>query len=182
MTNGIIKPKHWKGVQMGISIPSHPASRQPRPLVTSVKWHPPEGPWIKVNTDGAYTGAPDRAGGGEVVRDWSGKLLAAFSTPLDAHSALEAKLMAAHHGLELARVHEQPIWIEMDSEQAAKLLNGFTWGPAHLRRVMARIFLFKHRYTMRASYIPREENQEADLLAKMGLGQQCFLRFSTQDP
>ncbi|XP_042043634.1 uncharacterized protein LOC121789204 [Salvia splendens] len=118
--------------------------------------------------------------GGGVVRDWTGKLLAAFSTPLDAHSALEAELMVAHCGLELANELAQLIWMETDAEQVAKLLNGKTWGPAHVRRVMARLFLFKQQHIIRVSSIPREGNQAADMLAKMGLDQQSYLCYSAQ--
>ncbi|XP_042059512.1 uncharacterized protein LOC121804026 [Salvia splendens] len=64
MANGSIKPKHWHRVKLGMSIPYQAITRGPRPLVMPVKWHPPEGTWIKVNTDGAYMVTQDKSGGG----------------------------------------------------------------------------------------------------------------------
>ncbi|XP_042059495.1 uncharacterized protein LOC121804003 [Salvia splendens] len=134
MTNGHIKPKHWNGVKLGMSPPNHPETRGPRPLVMPVKWHPPERTWIKLNTDGAFFEATNKGGGGGLVRDHNGKLLAAFATPLVVQSALEAELMAIHYGLEVAKVFNLPIWIESDAEQAIKLLNDLgpgTSSPRH---------------------------------------------------
>ncbi|XP_042029875.1 uncharacterized protein LOC121776773 [Salvia splendens] len=181
MANGHIKPKHWKGVKIGMSLPNHPETRGPRPLVMPVKWHPPERTWIKLNTDGAFSEATNMGGGGGLVRDHNGKLLVAFATPLAAHSALEAELMAIHHGLEVAKGFNLPIWVEADAEQAIKLLNGSAWGPAQVRRVMARLHGFKRRHTVRATFIPREGNKAADLLAKMGVEQDYFQQMSSQN-
>ncbi|XP_042023111.1 uncharacterized protein LOC121770446 [Salvia splendens] len=181
MANGHIKPKHWKGVKIGMSLPNHPETRGPRPLVMPVKWHPPERTWIKLNTDGAFSEATNMGGGGGLVRDHNGKLLVAFATPLAAHSALEAELMAIHHGLEVAKGFNLPIWVEADAEQAIKLLNGSAWGPAQVRRVMARLHGFKRRHTVRATFIPREGNKAADLLAKMGAEQDHFQQMSSQN-
>ncbi|XP_042059511.1 uncharacterized protein LOC121804024 [Salvia splendens] len=118
---------------------------------------------------------------GGLVRDHDRKLLAAFSTPLVAQSALEAELMAIHHGLEVAKAFNQPIWIESDAEQAIKLLNGTTWGPAQVRRVMARLHGFKRRHIFRSTFIHREGNKAADMLAKMGVEQDTFQHMSPQN-
>ncbi|XP_042041284.1 uncharacterized protein LOC121786722 [Salvia splendens] len=63
MANGIYKMKHWKGVRLKITIPSHAEPRRTRPLALAIKWYPPDDPWIKLNTDGAYMEASDKAGG-----------------------------------------------------------------------------------------------------------------------
>ncbi|XP_042041287.1 uncharacterized protein LOC121786724 [Salvia splendens] len=181
MTNGHIKPKHWKGVKLGMSPPNHPETRGPRPLDMPVKWHPPERTWIKLNTDGAFFEATNKGGGGGLVRDHNGKLLAAFATPLVVQSALEAKLMAIHYGLEVAKAFNLPIWIESDAEQAIKLLNGTNWGPAQVRRVMALLHGFKRGHLFRATFIHREGNKAADSLAKMGVEQDNFQQMSPQN-
>ncbi|XP_042005788.1 uncharacterized protein LOC121754512 [Salvia splendens] len=139
MSIGTIKPKHWRGMLLKMDVPSQVESRRPRPLAMQAKWHPPDQPWIKINTDGAISLVTGKAGGGGVVREDIGKVLAAFATPLDAQSALEADLMAIHHGLVIAKEFNRPIWIESDSEQAIKFFNGTTWGPAHICRSMARL-------------------------------------------
>ncbi|XP_042000007.1 uncharacterized protein LOC121749508 [Salvia splendens] len=123
MATGNIKPKHWKGVKLKMSIPSKAETRLPRPLAMPIKWHPPDGPSIKINTDGAYSEASGKAGGRGIIRDSMGKMISAFAEPLDAHSALEAELKAAHLGLSLAQELTQPMLLEMDSEQALNLLN-----------------------------------------------------------
>ncbi|XP_042056294.1 uncharacterized protein LOC121800868 [Salvia splendens] len=130
MANGHIKPKQWRGVKLRMSIPNQLETRGPRPIVMPIKWQPPDRPWIKLNTDGAYMVATDKGGG--CRSGLSGKMLVTFATPLDAHSVREAELLALHHGLVVAKEYNQPIWIELDAEQAIKLLNGNTWGPVHV--------------------------------------------------
>ncbi|XP_042000005.1 uncharacterized protein LOC121749505 [Salvia splendens] len=142
----------------------------------AIKWNLPDRPWIKVNTDGAFNAETGKAGG--VVWDAEGKLLVAFATPLKAHSALEAELMALQLGLELAKEFERPIWIESDAEQAINLLKGSKWGPTHSCRAMARLTITKRQITFRATFIHREGNKPADLLAKMGLSLENFSRLT----
>ncbi|XP_042038364.1 uncharacterized protein LOC121784268 [Salvia splendens] len=127
MVNGSIKSKHWKGIRLYMSTPECVERRRTRPFVVPVKWHPPDQPWVKLNMDGAYNEVTGKAGGGRVVRDASGKLLVAFATPLDAHSALEAELMAIYHGVELAKECMRPIRIESNSAQVVKLFKDTHW-------------------------------------------------------
>lgn len=75
----------------------------------AIKWNPPERSWIKLNTDGAFAESTGKAGGGGIIRDHSGKMLAAFATPLDAQSAMEAELLAIHLGLTVSREYDQPV-------------------------------------------------------------------------
>ncbi|XP_042051496.1 uncharacterized protein LOC121796781 [Salvia splendens] len=169
MTNGIYKKKHWKGVRLKINVPRHDEIRSPRPLAVAIKWQPPEDPWIKLNTDGAYLEESDKAGGGGIIRDHTGKVLSAFASPLEAHSALEAELLAIQLGLELALEFNRPIWIESDAQQVVQLLNSMRWGPAHTSRVVARISLLKRQRGVRITFTPREGNKAGDLLGKMGI-------------
>ncbi|XP_042043395.1 uncharacterized protein LOC121788870 [Salvia splendens] len=178
MANGIYKKKHWKGVSLKITVPSHDELRSPRPLAVAIKWHPPDDPWIKLNTDGAFLEASDKAGGGDIIRDHTGKVLSAFASPLEAHSALEAELLAIQLGLELALEFNRPIWIESDAQQVVQLLNSTRWGPAHTSRVVARILLLNRQRVVRLTYTPREGNRAGDLLAKMGIDSQNYCRMN----
>ncbi|XP_042005795.1 uncharacterized protein LOC121754519 [Salvia splendens] len=136
---------------------------------------------MELSTDGAYLTTTHKGGGEGIVRDHSEKMIVAFATPIDAQSALEAELMAFYHGLIPATDLNQPIWIESDAEQAIKLFNGTAWGPAHICRVMARLHSLKQRHTVRATFIHREGNKAADLLAKMGLEQHSFRQISAHN-
>ncbi|XP_042025139.1 uncharacterized protein LOC121807656 [Salvia splendens] len=72
MVNGCLKPKHWRGVKLGINIPQQAEAIRALPLAMAIKWEPPDPPWIKVNTDGSFNEAINKAGGGGVIRDFSG--------------------------------------------------------------------------------------------------------------
>ncbi|XP_042008835.1 uncharacterized protein LOC121757323 [Salvia splendens] len=172
MANGNIKPTHWRGMHLRMKPPTQAETRRPRPLAMAVKWHPPDQPWIKVNTDGAYADATKKGGGGYI--------LAAFSAPLEAQSALEAELLAIIHGTNLAKEFGRPIWVEADAEQVVKLINSTSWGPAHTRRAMTRIGILMRQHTIRTTFIHREGNKAADYLAKLGLDRTIFCRMSAE--
>ncbi|XP_042003906.1 uncharacterized protein LOC121752882 [Salvia splendens] len=135
----------------------------------AIKWQPP---------DGAFSHTLGKAGGGGIVRDLAGKMLVAFATPLQAHSALEAELKAIHHGLILAKEFNHPIWLEVDCEQALNLLNGVSWGPPQVRHDVARLIVLKRQITLRASFIHREGNNVVDSLAKMGTEKTDYQRMT----
>ncbi|XP_042041281.1 uncharacterized protein LOC121786718 [Salvia splendens] len=145
MAVGNTKSKHWKGVRLKMNIPSEAETRLPRPLAMPVKWHPPDRRTIKINTDGAYSEATGKAGGGGLIRNSLGRLILEFSAPLDAQSSLEAELKAAQLGLTLAQEFKQPMWLELDSEQVIKLISGTGWGSAHLRQEVARLRVLKRQ-------------------------------------
>ncbi|XP_042027195.1 uncharacterized protein LOC121791042 [Salvia splendens] len=177
LANGRMKPKHRKGVQMRIAFPSHAGIRRSRPLVMPIKWIPPDEPWVKLNTNGAFFEETSKAGGGRIVQDHAGKVLAAFATPLEAHSAFEAEHLVIHHGLVIASEFRLTIWVESDAAQTVRLLNGPDWGPAHLCRIMALLANHKCNFTIRASFIHREGNKPT-YLAKMGLNGVDFQRMN----
>ncbi|XP_042016229.1 uncharacterized protein LOC121764242 [Salvia splendens] len=137
---------------------------------------PPDQTCIKLNKDGSFMEATNKAGGGGIIRDHSGNMLVAFCTPLDAHSALEAELMPMIQGLDIAKDFGLPIWLESDAEQAIKLINGMVWGSACVRQVVAKLSLLKRQLKFRATFIHREGNKAADLLARKGLEQDTDLR------
>ena len=170
ITHGSIKPKHWKDVKLGVCSPNRDEGRRPIPRALAVKWNPPDQPWIKLNTDGAFAESTGRAGGGGIVRDHLGRMIAAFSTPFEANSALEAELLAIHHGVSLARELAQPIWVESDAAQAISLAKGLSWGPAHIRRAMAHLALHRRHGDYRISFIHREGNRTPRSSSQNGIG------------
>ncbi|XP_042043418.1 uncharacterized protein LOC121788890 [Salvia splendens] len=103
MSNSSLKPKHWKGVRLGVNISSQATPRRPQPLAMMIKWNPPDQPWLKLNMDGSFNESNGKAEREGLIRDHSGRLLVAFALPLTAHSALEAELLAMHHGLIMAK-------------------------------------------------------------------------------
>ncbi|XP_042035116.1 uncharacterized protein LOC121781444 [Salvia splendens] len=181
MENGRLKPKHWRGVRLGVTIPSRAECLRPLPLAMMIKWEPPDQPWIKLNTDGSYFERSGKAGGGGIIQNHSGTLILAYALTLEAQSPLEAELLAIQHGLKMAEALAKPIWLESDAEQAINLIKGAQWGPAHTRHAMAHIALLKRRLTLRTTFIHREGNKAADLLAKMGTDMICSQTWSEQD-
>ncbi|XP_042067036.1 uncharacterized protein LOC121810304 [Salvia splendens] len=70
------------------------ASRQRVLRSLMVLWHPPDAPWVKLNTDGAFSTSTLAAGEGGLVRGSDGGLLRAFCAPIAASSSFEAELLA----------------------------------------------------------------------------------------
>ncbi|KAH6800735.1 hypothetical protein C2S52_001199 [Perilla frutescens var. hirtella] len=96
-----------------------------------VLWRPPEAPWVKLNTDGSYlTDLQMAAGGGGLVRDYMGSLLAGFCVPLWATSSFDAEFQALLHGLRLVVQYSDHIWIEMDAASVVSVLQ--SGGPVRL--------------------------------------------------
>ncbi|KAH6783304.1 hypothetical protein C2S52_008263 [Perilla frutescens var. hirtella] len=100
---GKLLPQHWLGCYP--QVPFMPvADPVPRSLRSRmVSWRPPKAPWVKLNTDGAFsTDLQMAANGGGLVRDHTRSLLASFCAPLRAASSFDAEFQALLHGLRLA--------------------------------------------------------------------------------
>ncbi|XP_047949131.1 uncharacterized protein LOC125194962 [Salvia hispanica] len=95
-----------------------------------VLWHPPDAPWVKLNTDGVFSSTTLEAGEGGLVRGTDGDLLRAFYSPVDASSSFEAELMALIRGLEMAMEFSTHIWIELDSAALVTLMSSGQPGSA----------------------------------------------------
>ncbi|XP_042056258.1 uncharacterized protein LOC121800823 [Salvia splendens] len=104
-----------------------------------VLWHPPDAPWVKLNTDVAFSTSTLEAGEGGLVRGSDGGLLRAFCSPVAASSSFKAELMALIRGLEMAMEFSTHIWIELDSAALVTLLLSGQLGFADLRDHMALI-------------------------------------------
>ncbi|XP_042025159.1 uncharacterized protein LOC121772213 [Salvia splendens] len=133
-----------------------------------VLWHPPDAPWVKLNTDGAFSTSTLEAGDGGLVRGSDGGLLWAFCSPIAASSSFEAELLALIQGLEMAMELSTHIWIELDSGALVTLLSSGQLGSADLRHHMALIRSMTAQRHVRFSHIYREGNRAADSLAGRG--------------
>ena len=95
-----------------------------RPRKTErVQWRPPDVSWIKVNTDGVCKMVSRKAGGGRVIRNEKGDLLAGFAVELKARTGLQAEVGAVLQGLILAKNFGNHIWIEVDGKMVANWLS-----------------------------------------------------------
>ena len=134
-----------------------------------VLWHPPDAPWVKLNTDGAFSSATLEAGEGGLVCGTDGGLLRAFCSPVDASSSFEAELMALIRGLQMAMDFSAHICIELDSMGLVTLLSSGQPGSADFRHHMALIRRMTSQRQVRFSHIYIEGNRAADFLEGRGV-------------
>ncbi|KAH6767468.1 hypothetical protein C2S52_018451 [Perilla frutescens var. hirtella] len=162
--------QHWLGCYP--QVPFMPVSDPvPRSLQSRmVSWRPPEALWVKFNTDGSYsTDLQMAAGGGGMVRDYTGSLLAGFCVPLRAASSFDAEFQALLHGLRLAMQYSDHIWIEMDAASLVSVLQSGRSGSAITRHTLTSIRMLCRRRHVWFSHIHREGNRAADFLTGRGL-------------
>ncbi|XP_042038250.1 uncharacterized protein LOC121784134 [Salvia splendens] len=133
-----------------------------------VLWHPPDAPWLKLNTDDAFSTSTMEAGEGGLVRGSDGGLLRAFCAPIAASSSFEAELLALIRGFEMAMELSTHIWIELDSAALVTLLSSGQLGAADFRHHMALIRSMTSQRHVRFSHIYREGNRAIDFLAGRG--------------
>ena len=102
---GQLGPDQWNGCDPKVDFMVG-QTRQSKPRrVERVQRRPPDWPWLKLNTDGAFVGATGRAGGGGILRNHLGESMEAFFGPVVAFSGLEAELDALLEGIMLAKRH-----------------------------------------------------------------------------
>ena len=165
---GHLGPDQWSGSVPRAYFMSAQPNRSRINRVERVQWRPPDQPWLKLNTDGAFVAATSRAGGGGLLRNNLGEIVEAFCTPLEAESGWEAELMALREGVTMAKRHSRHIWIETDAETLSAHLGKGRLGPASSRHLLAEIRLALRDTSWRVSFIPREGNKAADHLASLG--------------
>ena len=134
-----------------------------------VKWLPPDDPWLKLNIVGEYNAESGLASGGGILRDHLGCLKLAICFPLRATSIFEAELMTILHGLQEVQSYNRPIVIESSVPLLIALINAKELGPAHSRVPMARLILAQRQTQSCFSFIQREGNKAACLMAKRGV-------------
>ena len=67
-----------------------------------VKWNKPPEKWFKLNTDGASSGNPGKAGIGGLIRDCNGRLIKGFSRSIVHASNFVAEFWVLRDGSKLA--------------------------------------------------------------------------------
>ncbi|XP_042031078.1 uncharacterized protein LOC121777785 [Salvia splendens] len=164
---GKLAPTHWRGCAPSIDFMSFsPRQRVLRSFV--VLWHPPDAPWVKLNTDSAFSTLILEAGEGGLVCGSDRGLLRAFCAPVVASSSFEAELLSLIRGLGMAMELSTHIWIELDPAALVSLLSAGHLGSANFRHHMALIRSMTSQRHVRFSHIYREGNRAADFLAGRG--------------
>ncbi|XP_042005793.1 uncharacterized protein LOC121754515 [Salvia splendens] len=134
-----------------------------------VLWHPPNAPWVKLKTNGAFSTSTLAVEEGGLVRGSDGGLLRAFYAPVAASSSFEEELLALIRGLEMAMELSIHIWIELDSVGLVSLLSSGHLSSADFRHHMALIRSMTAQRQVRFSHIYREGNRDANFLAGRGV-------------
>jgi ribonuclease HI len=132
---------------------------------------PPAGEWQKVMlyVDGSCRGNPGEGGAGVVIKDEKGRTVAWIKKYLGPVTNNRAEYQALILGLEQAqRLGTTEVEVYLDSELVVNQVNGvYRVRDAQLKtlggEVRRRLGHFVH-WTI--GYIPREENREADRLAR----------------
>lgn len=141
-----------------------------RPWPFSCPWPlalPPEG-IIKINFDGAFSGADDKYGMGVVARDCKGSfLLAGACTGWCAGSAEMVEARAVLWAMALAREHGwSHIMIEADCKMVVEALSGTRMRSFHIQTIIDNCLSFQHEFmTVSFSFCYRDCNKAAHRLA-----------------
>lgn len=96
---------------------AYPKKGKPHTVIKQVQWDKPAVGWLKLNIDLGL------AGGGGVIRDWSGRWIAGFSRNIGIASSLMAELWAIRDGLMLCVERNlDMVEIEMDAKAVVDML------------------------------------------------------------
>ncbi|XP_020158792.1 uncharacterized protein [Aegilops tauschii subsp. strangulata] len=155
---------------------------QPEPKIVH-KWEPPEDGWIKVNSDGAVSRHGEKGGGGAVLRDHHGAVLAGGCHHFPLIADPEAvEVLACRRAVQMAvNLQVQRAHVELDSKAVVQMLNQPSLnlsavGPwvQDIKEMLNSMMEFK------VSWVGRFGNVAAHKLAKVGVGEErCELRHQT---
>ena len=98
----VLGPDQWGGCFPQLDVMLGEVRRGCRRAVVRILWRPLDEGWLKLNVDEAFSHSLHRAGGGGVLRDWEGVILAAFSAGVEGNSGLEDEVAALLLGVSLA--------------------------------------------------------------------------------
>jgi ribonuclease HI len=127
---------------------------------------------VVIFTDGAARGNPGPAAIGVVIQDEAGNTLAQISRRLGATTNNQAEYQAIISGLEKAiSLGAKNVTIKSDSELVVNQINGrYKIKNTALRPLYQKVVrLAGSLESLSVSYIPREQNSEADALANKAL-------------
>ncbi|XP_062005947.1 uncharacterized protein LOC133723132 [Rosa rugosa] len=142
--------------------------RAKAPKFIPVVWEAPPSGWIKVNTDGSFSGTT-RASFGGVFRDSEGLFLGGFSYNATVPSAIDAEVLAIIEAINVALVRRWThIWLETNSILALRYFKNPGLIPWRLRTSWLNCLHKVSQITFRMTHIFREGNALADKFARYG--------------
>ena len=127
---------------------------------------------IIINVDGASRGNPGPAAIGAIIRDEAGNILGHISRALGVTTNNQAEYQAIIAGLEKAvAAGARQVTVKSDSKLVVEQINGrYKIKNTGLRPLYQRVVqLAGSIESFSITYIPREENAEADALANRAL-------------
>lgn len=142
---------------------------QPR-VTIQVRWERPDQGWMKINTDGSSLGNPGRAGGGGVIRDWTGRWIVGFSRRIGITTSLLAELWAIRDGLMLCIERNfSKVEVELDAKAVVDMLTNPQYDNMAIHAILEDCkFLVAKIPQTRIKHCYREANRCADMLARKG--------------
>ncbi len=127
---------------------------------------------VTIYTDGAARGNPGPAAIGVVIKDTAGKTIATISQRLTPTTNNQAEYLAIISGLEKAiSLGCRHAIVKSDSELVVKQINGqYKIKNTILRPLYQQVVQLTGKFErLSISYIPREQNRQADELANKAL-------------
>lgn len=152
-----------------LNIPPH---LHKAPKITTILWHPPTLPWIKVNTDGLSKGNPGLAACAGIFRNNRAEFIGGFSMPLGVRTSFYAEFMAFLVAIEIANSKGWfDLWLESDSMSVIQcFLNPLYLPPWELHVKWRKCCHILSRMRIKITHIHREGNFVADKLVNV-----CFI-------
>ena len=138
----------------------------------TVMWNRPPPAMLKINVDGAISKRPNLVGVGSVIRDDTGRLVAAMCRSIAAPlRPLEVEAKAFEAGLQLARdMGFHDVILEGDSLILVRTLCGLSSPPSTIDSLVVGMQHMCSKFRMvYVSHVRRQGNKPAHILAKNAL-------------
>ncbi|KAK9990920.1 hypothetical protein SO802_025905 [Lithocarpus litseifolius] len=146
------------------------SGRKKQLISIPVKWNKPPKEWFKLNTDGASSGNPGKAGGGGLIRDCNGRWIKGFSRSIEHASSFVAEFWALRDGLKLALgTGVQRLVVELDAKVVISLITSIGGSNKPYFPLLNDCrYLLRRFLQTRVVHVFREGNRCANALARMG--------------
>ncbi|GLT38077.1 hypothetical protein SLA2020_123470 [Shorea laevis] len=135
-----------------------------------IRWHPPDFPFLKLNTDGAMNHSTGNASAGGVIRNHGGRWLYGFAVNIGPQSSYMAELWGCRDGLKLAsELGVTHLILEMDSLLAVQTIQARNAGEGSASVLLSNIFHYLDSFVAcTVQHTLREGNAATDYMASMG--------------